>query len=69
MSAYQKNKTMKKRDSRKSKLLMTTEAAEYIGIHPKTLYSWAKQGKIKQHSYGWFAKVELDRFIDQGVAK
>lgn len=34
--------------------LSTNSAAEWLGIHPQTLRSWVKQGKIKARGVGSF---------------
>ena len=34
------------------KLLRTSEAANYINVHPATLRRWSKEGKITTHMFG-----------------
>lgn len=46
--------------------MLTSKAAEYIGVSLATLTNWKNQGKIKQHSKGFYSRDELDRYIKEG---
>jgi predicted site-specific integrase-resolvase len=48
------------------RLLLTSKAAEYIGVSAQTLRNWGKEGKLTQHSTGFFSREELDRFTKNG---
>lgn len=57
-----------KETKKKDKLLTVYEAAEYLDIHPMTLYRWVRKGKIPAAKLGknWrFRKEKLDAWIDR----
>ena len=46
--------------------LSVTDAAQYLGLSPKTIYVWAEAAKIPAYKVGrvWrFDKAELDAFV------
>ena len=46
--------------------LSVTETATYLGLSPKTVYSWAEKGAMPGYKVGrvWrFDKIELDHFV------
>lgn len=55
---------------KKDKLLTVYEAAEYLDIHPMTLYRWVRKGKMPAAKLGknWrFRKEKLDAWIDKNT--
>ncbi|MFH1338324.1 MAG: helix-turn-helix domain-containing protein [Candidatus Omnitrophota bacterium] len=53
---------------RKDKLLTIEKAAEYLGIHPGTLYRWARAKRIPAVKMGrvWrFRRERLDEWLDK----
>lgn len=52
-----------------SPLMSRNEAADYIGVRPQTLASWACNGRyglpmVKIGRYAKYRKIDLDRFIE-----
>jgi excisionase family DNA binding protein len=50
------------------KIFSFNEAAEYLGISPRTLRTWIKEGKIRSFKLGNLVKIhgkELKRFINR----
>ncbi len=48
--------------------LTRQEAAEYLKVHPDTLFRWASEGKVKYAKLGnvmRFRKVDLDDFMER----
>ena len=48
------------------RFLSVQDSAEYLGLAPKTLYTWAERGTIPAYKLGrlWrFDREELDRFV------
>ena len=46
--------------------LSVADAAKYLGLSPKTIYSWAERGMIPAYKVGrvWrFDRAELDDFV------
>ena len=46
--------------------LSVAETAAYLGLSPKTVYSWAEKGTIPAYKVGrvWrFDRTELDKFV------
>ena len=49
-----------------TRLLTVTEAAEFLRIHPITLYSWVSQGRIPSIKMGrkrLFDRKELEKWL------
>lgn len=58
--------------SEASPLMSRNEAADYIGVRPQTLASWACNGRyglpmVKIGRYAKYRKIDLDRFIESNV--
>ena len=54
-------------DAAKTRLLSVGEAAQYLGVQERTIYSWASQEKIPSVHIGrrlLFNQEELDRIIE-----
>ncbi len=54
-------------DTAKTRLLSVGEAAQYLGVQERTIYSWASQEKIPSVHIGrrlLFNQEELDRMIE-----
>jgi len=54
-------------DAAKKRLLSVREAAQYLGVQERTIYSWASQEKIPSVHIGrrlLFNQEELDRIIE-----
>jgi excisionase family DNA binding protein len=62
---------VKMREARKAdKLLTIYEAAEYLDIHPMTLYRWVRKGKMPAAKLGknWrFKRVMLEAWVDKHI--
>ena len=55
-------------DAAKKRLLSVEEAAQYLGLHPSTIHSWASQKKIPSVHIGrrlLFNQEDLDRMIEE----
>ena len=52
-----------------AKLITTNQAAEYLGVTPKTLRRWESEGKIKAirtlGGHRRFYKQDLDQLLNQ----
>jgi excisionase family DNA binding protein len=51
-------------------LLDDAEAADLLGIHPKTLQRWAREGRVPTHRLGRkhrYRASELDEWIRTGI--
>jgi len=54
-------------DAAKKRLLSVGEAAQYLGVQERTIYSWASQEKIPSVHMGrrlLFNQEDLDRMIE-----
>ncbi len=54
-------------DAAKTRLLSVGEAAQYLGVQERTIYSWASQEQIPSVHIGrrlLFNQEELDRMIE-----
>ncbi len=54
-------------DTAKTRLLSVGEAAQYLGVQERTIYSWASQEQIPSVHIGrrlLFNQEELDRMIE-----
>lgn len=51
------------------KLLLTSKAAEYLGFSAVKLNNLRNEGAIEQHSPGFYARHELDRYVKHGPRK
>ncbi len=54
-------------DAAKKRLLSVGEAAQYLGVQKRTIYSWASQEKIPSVHIGrrlLFNQEDLDRMIE-----
>ncbi len=54
-------------DAAKTRLLSVGEAAQYLGVQERTIYSWASQEKIPSVHIGrrlLFNQEDLDRMIE-----
>lgn len=52
------------------RLLSVTQAAEYLGLSPKTVYSWVESGRIPYVALGRRRMLdtrELERFIRENT--
>jgi excisionase family DNA binding protein len=54
--------------ARRSRMLTTTEAARYLGVHPNTIRRWEAQGILPCYRLGSrgdrrFLRDEVDRFL------
>ena len=50
------------------RLLSVREAAQYLGVSHRTLWTWAQQGRIPHHHLGrrvLFDRLQLDALIDE----
>lgn len=50
------------------RLLNIKEAAEYLGVSPKTLYNWISEKKVPYVKVGYSVKFDLKR-IDELIQK
>ena len=58
---------------RRTKMLTTTEAARYLGVHPNTVRRWETQGLLPAYRLGKrgdrrFSRDEMDRFLAQAAS-
>ena len=54
--------------ARRTKMLTTTEAARYLGVHPNTVRRWETQGLLPAYRLGRrgdrrFSRDEMDSFL------
>jgi len=54
--------------ARRTRMLTTTEAARYLGVHPNTIRRWETQGLLPAYRLGRrgdrrFSRDEMDSFL------
>lgn len=58
---------------RRTRMLTTTEAARYLGVHPNTVRRWETQGLLPAYRLGKrgdrrFSRDEIDQFLAQSAS-
>lgn len=56
-------------EEQRQRYISLADAAEYLGLARKTLYTWAERGTVPAHKVGrlWrFCRAELDDFVCRG---